>query len=244
MAHKQYIHRPTVLKELTIIIIVNLFLLIFFTQVDVLEWLYLFSRDHEWLELDELFPLGATLALSFLIFSYRRIKELGLLANTLEQMSLIDPLTGLPNRRSGQISLISWCELAQRKGQTFAVYQIDLDAFKQVNDSYGQMVGDDVLRLIARLFNEFLPESALLCRWFDDNFLVIVRLDVIENPHQYAYQLQSVIQGKVLASTLNLTASVGYKVWQPGQKVEDILHDTEDALMRAKHLGRNQVKGN
>ena len=244
MPHKKYIHRPTVIKDLIILALVNAGLIIVFSHFDTLEWLYQVSRNHEGLELDELIPLGITISISLLVFSYRRIKELGLMAKTLEQMSLVDPLTGLPNRRSGQIRLIAWCQKAQRRGRTFVVYQLDLDQFKQVNDLYGQMIGDEVLKQIAQVLNQFLPDSALLCRWLDDNFLIALRLDTIDNPHQYAYQLQTLISDNIMATTAPLTTSIGYKIWQHDQVVEDILHDVEDALMHAKHLGRNQIKGN
>jgi len=244
MPHKQYLHRPTVIKDLKVIAAINVAFFMLFTQIDVLEWLYHFSRQYEGYELDELFPLGITIALSMLVFSYRRIVELGLMAKTLEQMSLVDPLTGLPNRRSGQISLISWCDLAEKKRENFAVYQIDLDDFKKVNDLYGQLVGDEVLKLVSTTLNNFLPKKSLLCRWLDDNFLAVVSTNAIDNPHQYAHQLHQLLVSKDSAHAIKLTACIGYKIWQQGHKVEDILHDTEDALMSAKHAGINQIKGN
>ncbi|WP_206484136.1 GGDEF domain-containing protein [Thalassotalea sp. G2M2-11] len=244
MPHKKYIHRPTVLKDLIIIVVVNVILLIAFGYFDTLEWLYQSSLDYQYLQLDELVPLGLTVSLSLLVFSYRRIVELGQMAGTLEKMALIDPLTGLPNRRSGQVRLIAWCQKAQRKGQTFVVYQLDLDEFKKVNDLYGQIVGDEVLKQVSQILNQFLPISSLLCRWLDDNFLVVVKLDTIDNPHQYAHEIQSEVTKKVMANTAPLTMSIGYKIWQKDQTVEDILHDVEDALMHAKHLGKHQIKGN
>lgn len=244
MPHKQYIHRPTVIKDIIITIVANMLCLIVFTQVDLLEWLYHLSRDYEQYEIDELFPLSISIGVSLLIFSYRRITELGLMAKTLEQMSLIDPLTGLPNRRAGQIRLVSWCDKAQQKGDAFAVYQIDLDEFKKVNDLYGQAIGDEALKYVAQRLNSVLPKSSLLCRWLDDNFLVVVKINAINNPHEFAHVLQDSINGKVLEHTMNVTTCIGYKIWQTSQTVEDVLHDTEDALIHAKHSGRNQIKGN
>jgi len=243
MPHKQYMHRPTVMKDIKIIVAINLILFILYTQIDVVEWLYLFSRQHESLEIDELFALGISIALSFLIFSYRRIKELGLMAQTLEQMSLLDPLSGLPNRRAGQISLISWCELADKKNQYFSVYQIDLDQFKKVNDMYGQTIGDEVLKHVAQCLINVTPPSGKLCRWLDDNFIVIVSLKDINSPNEYAYTLQNSINNKVMKSTINLTCSIGYSVWSESQNVESILHEADDALMHAKHEGGNKIYG-
>ena len=75
MPHKQYFHKPTVIKDLILITVVNLFMFVIFLNYDVLEVIYHFSRQHEYFELDELIPLGITVALSLLVFSYRRIYE-------------------------------------------------------------------------------------------------------------------------------------------------------------------------
>lgn len=243
MPHRQYLHRPTVVKDLLVLVVVNVIFLFAFMNFDALEMLYNYSRSHEDLELDELIPLGITVSLSFLLFSYRRIKELGLMAQTLEQMSLIDPLTGLPNRRAGQISLITWCDLATNKAQEFAVYQVDLDAFRKLNNMYGQMVGDDVLKLVAQKLNNNLPPGALLCRWLDDNFIVVSRLRAETPPHDFARFLQQQISGQVMTATVDLTCCVGFTIYQKGQIVEDVLQDAEDALAVAKHRGANQIHG-
>lgn len=242
MPHKSYIHRPTVLKDLSIITAINLFLFFIFAQIDVLEKIYFFSRDYEAYQLDEIIPLGITVAISLLMFSYRRIKELGLMARTLEQMSLVDPLSGLPNRRAGQISLISWCELAKKKNQSFTVYQIDLDKFKKVNDGYGQVVGDAVIQHVAQRLNNVIPYSAQLFRWLDDNFLVVVPTKDIISPNEFALQLQNCINGKIMPSTLALSCSIGYAVWQKSDTVDQLLHNIEDALIHAKHKGDGNIK--
>ena len=70
MPHRQYMHKPTVIKDLIIMLVVNLLLWGLFVNVDALELLYQASRNNESLELDELIPLGITIGLSLLIFSY------------------------------------------------------------------------------------------------------------------------------------------------------------------------------
>lgn len=243
MPHRQYIHRPTVIKDLLVIAVVNSIFFIVFMQVDLFEGIYQFVMKHENYELDEFIPLTFTLAFSWLIFSYRRIRELGVMAHTLEQISLIDPLTGLPNRRSGQLSLISWCELANKHEQPFAVFQVDLDDFKKVNDLYGQLVGDEVLKQVTRKLNSTIPKQALLCRWLDDNFIVIAPITSQYTPYQFAEQLQQAIDDPTMASTVDVTCSIGFAIYEKNQIVEDILHDVEDALLVAKHRGKNAIHG-
>jgi diguanylate cyclase (GGDEF)-like protein len=242
MPHKQYFHKPTVIKDLILITVVNLFMFVIFLNYDVLEVIYHFSRQHEYFELDEVIPLGITVALSLLVFSYRRIYELGQMAQTLEHISLIDPLTNLPNRRAGQIKLISWCTNAQKNNKSFSVFQLDLDDFKSVNDLYGEAVGDEVLISISQIISGSLPEKAHLYRWLDDNFIVILPTSVSSLPFELANKLQENINGNIMPSTLSLTCSIGFSMWQKGQQPEDILHEVEDALMQAKQSGKNQIK--
>jgi len=243
MPHKQYYHRPTVLKDLALMLIFNVAMFIIFQYVDLLEAVYQFSRQHEDIELDEIIPLTSTIALSLLVFSYRRIRELGFMAQTLEQLSLNDPLTNLPNRRAGQIKLISWCDKAEKDNRGFSVFQIDLDDFKTVNDFYGQSVGDEALKLVAQLLKNHLSSSTMLCRWLDDNFLVVLPNSVEQPPFDMAKELQQVINGQVMPSTLALTCSIGFTLWQKEATVEQLFHQAEDALMQAKHEGKSSIKG-
>jgi diguanylate cyclase (GGDEF)-like protein len=216
-------------------------LFIVFLNYDVLEVIYHFSRQHEYFELDELIPLGVTVALSLLVFSYRRIKELGEMAQTLEHLSLIDPLTNLPNRRSGQIQLMSLCRNTRKSNSQFSVLQIDLDDFKTVNDLYGEAVGDEILISVSQMISSSLPEKAHLYRWLDDNFIVILPASVSTLPFEIANKVQQSINVNIMPSTLSLTCSIGVSMWQEGQQPEDVLHEVEEALMRAKESGKNQI---
>jgi len=242
MPHSQYFHRPTVIKDLIIIAIFNLVMFIVFLSYDFLEIIYKFSRQHEGFELDEIIPLGATVSLSLLIFSYRRIKELGRMAQTLEHLSLVDPLTNLPNRRAGQIKLMSWCQTADKTNKTFTVLQIDLDDFKKINDLYGESIGDEVLVLTSKIIANNLPMTARLYRWLDDNFIVILPTSPTVMPYDIAGKIQQSITGKIMPSTLSLTCSVGFSIRSQEQSPEDLLHVVEDALIQAKSLGKNVIR--
>jgi len=242
MPHSRYYHRPTFVKELIVLVVINLVMLMFYLSNDTLEFVYEFSRKYEHYELDEVIPLGFTLGLSLLVFSYRRIKELGRMAQTLERLSLIDPLTNLPNRRAGQIKLMSWCERAEQTQQSFHVFQLDLDNFKSVNDLYGQLIGDEILELVSQKLIEVLPSDTLLYRWLDDNFIIICPVSISLMPYEIAEKTKSAIDGKIMPSTLSLTCSIGFSSWQTKQTAEDLLHCVEDGLLSAKNAGKNCIK--
>jgi diguanylate cyclase (GGDEF)-like protein len=244
MPHKKYIHHPTVIKDLAILIVINFIFLIVFIQFDILEWAYNFSRQHEGLELDEWIPLGLTVSISLLVFSFRRIKELGEMAQKLEQMSLLDFLSGLANRRAGQISLLSWCERAEQSQQAFVLYQLNIDKFSKVNELYGQLIGDEVIKNVAQRLKTKIPAAAQLFRWLDDNFIIVIPLNKIDTPKQFAYKIQQSINNKVMQSTLSLTCSIAYAVWQKGQTTNDILYEVEDALMDVKQQNKQRIKSN
>jgi len=242
MPHNQYFHKPTMVKDLIMVTVFNLAMLVLFFNFDVLELIYHFSRKHENFELDELIPLGITVALSLLIFSYRRIKELGLMAQTLEHLSFVDPLTDLPNRRAGQIKVMSWCKNADRLKKSFGVFQIDLDNFKEVNDLYGESVGDEVLVLASKMITKTLPENTFLYRWLDDSFIVVWPTSPTLMPFELAEKIQQSINSNIMPSTLSLTCSIGFSLRSLGQSPEDLLHDVDDALMQAKCSGKNKIK--
>jgi len=242
MPHSLYYHRPTFIKDLIVLASFNIVMFIFFLSNDTLEIVYEFSRGHEDLELDEIIPLGFTLALSMLLFSYRRIKELGRMAHTLERLSLIDPLTNLPNRRAGQIKLLAWCQSAEQKQQPFHIFQLDLDDFKTVNDLYGQLIGDEILQLVGQQLRSVIPSGSLIYRWLDDNFIILCPTSLILMPYDIAEKIQHAINGKIMPSTLSITCSIGFSSWQAKQSSEDLLHNVEDALLSAKHAGKNCIK--
>lgn len=244
MPHRKYMHQPTLFKEFFILIGVNFVFLFIFIQFDILEWTYNFSRQHESLELDEFIPLGITLAISLLVFSYRRIKELGQMADKLEQLSLLDLLSGLANRRAGQISLLSWCERAEQSQRPFVVYQVNIDKFSKVNELYGHIIGDEVIKSVGQRLKNKVPAAAQLFRWLDDNFIIFIPLNEIDTPNSFAYKIQQSINNKIMQSTLALSCSIGYAVWHKGQTANDILHEVEDALEDIKHRNKQRIKSN
>ena len=74
-----------------------------------------------------------------------------------------------------------------------------------------------------------------------DNFIVILPASVSTLPFEIANKVQQSINVNIMPSTLSLTCSIGVSMWQEGQQPEDVLHEVEEALMRAKESGKNQI---
>ncbi|CAM3241517.1 GGDEF domain-containing protein [Shewanella violacea] len=240
MPHLEYFNRPSLLKDTFVLLIVNLFLLLLFINFDVLEWAYQFSRQHEAWELDEIIPLGVSLAISLVIFSYRRIVELGELTHTFERLSMRDPLTNLLNRRAGQVKLISYQQKAKANNNNYLLIQMDLDQFSKVNRLYGTNIGDEILIATARFLEQSLPETSLIIRWLDDKFLILLPY-ISEESFELPHKLCTRFDGQLLGRSYPVTCSIGISVWSVGEDLDDALYNVEEALIGAKQAGGNRV---
>ena len=240
MPHYKYLHRSTFLKDAIWLVVINVVFLFIFAHFDVLELMYELSREYEEWELDELLPLSATLTISLVIFLYRRMKELGEITYAFEQLSKLDPLTQVLNRRAGQAQLANYVQRAKESKQSFALVQLNIDNFKYINDLYGASVGDEVLIKLVALLRKVLPKASQVMRWHGDTFMVI-----LPSQQSTIFQLANDIHGKInaelLASIENTTCSLGVAVWQQGMNSEHILHAAEDALLDAKNQGKNKL---
>ncbi|MDQ2701308.1 MAG: EAL domain-containing protein [Pseudomonadota bacterium] len=163
----------------------------------------------------------------------------------LRHQVLHDPLTGLPNRvfLRDRIERALACPDDGDQG-TFALLYIDIDRFKQINDSLGHLVGDDVLKQVARRLERISPDQAVVARLSGDEFAILLEgvasADAAGEIAQRAIEAmrEPVLVGdrQVLAS-----ASIGITVGDRGYRDTDaVLFDADVALYRAKGSGRNR----
>jgi diguanylate cyclase (GGDEF)-like protein len=162
-----------------------------------------------------------------------------------KQISLHDTLTGLPNRQYLQERIEAERERAARSGSHFSVALLDLDHFKQVNDTYGHHVGDEVLIAFAKAARKALRETDLLGRWGGEEFVVLM-MDTAPAPvGTGALERIRVALGKVIASkhatTLRVRFSAGMACSRPGETLEQIMTRADKALYEAKSGGRNRT---
>jgi diguanylate cyclase (GGDEF)-like protein len=155
-------------------------------------------------------------------------------------MALHDPLTGLPNRvllydRIGQA-----VSAARRSGRSFAVLEVDLDGFKNVNDSFGHGFGDVVLQWTAMRLTDAMRESDTIARLGGDEFLVLM-VDVdVDAARRKAAQLREAL-GQVIelgGNAVTVGASVGMAMYpEDGLDVHSLLSTADGAMYRAKACG-------
>lgn len=163
---------------------------------------------------------------------------------TLEVEANHDALTGLPNRRLLQDRLSQAIMRSNRGNQALAVCYLDLDGFKQVNDTLGHDAGDDVLRLIAGRMSKVLRGEDTVVRLGGDEFVLLFgNLESEENAAQLLNRLLQdialpmVIHGK----SAQVTASVGVTFYPRDQSApEDLLKHADEAMMSAKKEGKSR----
>lgn len=159
-----------------------------------------------------------------------------------EELAISDYLTKLYNRVKLDEELSREILRAVRYKSTFCVILLDIDHFKNVNDSYGHQTGDTVLKAIARILKESTRKVDTAGRWGGEEFLVITPSIGIDEGVQTAEKLRSEI-GSLAFETIGIqTASFGVAEYREGDTIESLTERVDKALYRAKSKGRNRVE--
>ncbi|HMJ38632.1 MAG TPA: sensor domain-containing diguanylate cyclase [Verrucomicrobiae bacterium] len=159
-----------------------------------------------------------------------------------EENALTDELTKLPNRRALAQSFLKEMQRARRHHKSIAFMMIDLDHFKQVNDTYGHLNGDAVLHELAQILEHGARESDVCARYGGEEFGLILH----ETTEAGARTLAERIRAKVAAATfpggLKLTISIGVAATDEPALFTTLMERADQALYAAKQGGRNQVR--
>jgi len=180
-----------------------------------------------------------------LVVSAHNITQLRSTRDALERLATRDPLTGVPNRKLILDRIEQMQKRGRRTGHDWAVLFIDLDRFKDINDSLGHRVGDDVLRQAAIRFQSALRESDSIGRLGGDEFVVLVEGTDAINAEHAAHRLLDALAvpfavHSVARPQITVSASIGI-VSGAYSSAEDLLMDADVALYEAKAAGRNRV---
>jgi diguanylate cyclase (GGDEF)-like protein len=175
----------------------------------------------------------------FILRHYQDILEQ---KSELEEISNKDHLTGLYNRHMLSKTLEKEYHRAKRMQGTFEVIILDIDNFKQVNDTYGHNVGDVVLQELALLMKKSIRLSDTLGRWGGEEFLIIAPIKDHQNRSSMAENLRTKIEAYNFTTVHTITASFGVTRYQEGDCINSLIKRADDALYDVKKQGRNQVE--
>jgi diguanylate cyclase len=161
----------------------------------------------------------------------------------LEVASITDSLTGMRNRAYVLDHLRQAVSHAHRYGEKLSIVMVDLDHFKDVNDTWGHQAGDDVLKRVAQVFASTFRDSDVAGRYGGEEFLVVLPKADEGEASRVAERLRARIEAlEIRAGDHWLTASGGVAE-HVGQGHEELLSQADRALYRAKHSGRNRIEG-
>ena len=171
--------------------------------------------------------------------------EMKALRKQLSHLALTDRLTDLPNRRHFDEYLYRHSALCQRSGATYSVALIDVDHFKEINDSLGHDVGDRVLVQLAEVVRSHLRQSDLAARLGGDEFAVLMAAtNAAEADVVLSRVLQAVASHRFSASGLRpgqVTVSIGVTESDGKEAPDDVVRRADTELYAAKRNGRNRV---
>ena len=168
---------------------------------------------------------------------------------TIENLSMIDQLTNIPNRRSFNDRLKKEWKLAIREKQPISLMMLDFDRFKQVNDNYGHNQGDIVLQAAAGIISQALKRPGdFAARWGGEEFSVLMNNTALEGAKDVAERIRSMMEAASIKcvdseKVIKITVSIGLVSAMPSLDScpDEFFLKADQALYAAKDAGRNRV---
>ena len=167
----------------------------------------------------------------------------------IEELSMIDQLTKIPNRRNFEDRLhVEW-NRAIRNKETLCIMILDVDNFKRYNDTYGHLQGYEALKAISAVFKDVLKRSTdFYARWGGEEFIILLPETLMENAYILADKIREQVEKAIIlldnGETSRITVSIGMNSLVPtsSSSVEDFIRQADNALYTAKSEGRNRIK--
>ncbi|MCL2765024.1 MAG: diguanylate cyclase [Treponema sp.] len=167
---------------------------------------------------------------------------------TIEKLIMIDQLTNIPNRRCFDDRLKMEWKQAIRENTPISLLVMDLDKFKNINDTYGHLQGDIVLQTVAEVFSHsFKRPGDFVARWGGEEFVVLMPNTQMEGAVEVAEKIRSDVESRVMPSLdhsrITITISIGVNSIVPTLDclVDSFISNADKALYNAKQTGRNKV---
>jgi diguanylate cyclase (GGDEF)-like protein len=168
----------------------------------------------------------------------RELAEQQIQAEVFRRLAMFDPLTGLYNRRYAEQRLRAEISRSERKGLQLMVVLIDINDFKQINDTYGHQAGDTVLKEFAKRLNHATRGSDLAARWGGDEFMMLlVDCELAQLP-----TILSRLDGfevEVQGRELPVSLAIGWRSFQPGDQMSDLIERADRMLYTNKVATKN-----
>ncbi|MCH7528116.1 MAG: diguanylate cyclase [Candidatus Marinimicrobia bacterium] len=177
---------------------------------------------------------------------WRLLKETEHLQARLQHMAMYDALTETLSRRALIQQLEAEIQRARRHSRQFSILMLDIDHFKKVNDTYGHIAGDAVLRELALTLNTTTRRSDYVGRYGGEEFMVLLPETPLEQATLLAEKLRKAVSEMVVQTeghtVKNTTISLGVAAFEDDPSVESFINRSDKGLYKSKKNGRNQVQ--
>jgi len=216
------------------------------------HWLQVtYKKEFEWQTILYILAAAAIALLAFIIYS-RRLKavnanliatqnRLHITNKTLEKLSMTDHLTQAYNRNYIDMIMEQEIHRTNRYKNALSLIIIDLDDFKKVNDTYGHLMGDEVLVQSVYWIRSVIRESDTLGRWGGEEFVLICPNTNLQEAVHIAEKIRRGISKLTFSTNLQQTISIGVARYHQRQTVDQWVASADRALYKAKNQGKNQV---
>jgi diguanylate cyclase (GGDEF)-like protein len=239
--------------EVLFITIFSVIIFWFAQEHDAFEYLVEVSREHEDLELDEFFTLLMISAFALIVVTYRNgvylrieMKRRVVVEKEIKRLAFYDGLTGLPNRDLCTNRLEHTLAHAARDNTMAAVLFIDLDNFKEVNDTFGHDGGDELLKEAAQRLSSDIRSGDTLARIAGDEFVIVLEsLSSVSDISRLSEQLlDKIAQPFILdGQEAYVGISIGIAIFpSDGSNINELMKNADTAMYYAKHSGKNTFK--
>ncbi|MCP3943065.1 MAG: diguanylate cyclase [Desulfobacteraceae bacterium] len=171
-----------------------------------------------------------------------RTKELSKLNKELEKIANVDKLTGLWNRRAIEPFIDKEMSRSKRANSFVSLMILDFDHFKQVNDQYGHVFGDEVLKRVGQKIKTMIRSTDNLARWGGEEFLILVTDTCARKAILLAEKIRKAVMALRFEGKKPITVSIGVAEYHPDESFEQWYERTDAALYQAKKKGRNRVE--
>jgi diguanylate cyclase (GGDEF)-like protein len=160
-----------------------------------------------------------------------------------QQLATTDGLTGSFNRRHFTAAATTQLEIARRNHRPMTAMMVDVDHFKQVNDTHGHAVGDQVIKAVAAVLRQHIRQPDVVGRYGGEEF-AIVHSEMHGDPMKLGERLRAAVEAITVSGPnepIGVTVSIGVAELKPDDDLDSLLGRADEALYRAKRAGRNQV---
>ncbi|MEN6462558.1 MAG: GGDEF domain-containing protein [Syntrophomonas sp.] len=157
------------------------------------------------------------------------------------RLSVTDSLTGIYNKAKFNQELDWWIDFCNRYGSPLSLVIFDIDNFKKINDNYGHLTGDNILKSITLLIKNTIRNTDIFARWGGDEFVVLLPNTDIEQAIVITERMRSCIQKSKCDGVINVTCSFGLVSLLNNENTESLLQRADKFLYKAKEQGKNTV---